>query len=101
MSDDSIKHLEFIQNVISRLSTNAFLVKGWALTVTAAFFGFSVKDVDAGLALVGLVALMAFWGLDAYFLSRERMYVALRRGQNRQPTCGFVCDGLQAVCDGQ
>lgn len=39
-----MKHLEFIQTVIGRLSTNAFLMKGWALTVSAAFFGFSAKE---------------------------------------------------------
>lgn len=77
LSDAQIKHLEFIQGVIGRLANDSFLMKGWALTVTGAFFGFSVKDVDWRIALVGLVPLLAFWGLDGYFISRERMFRAL------------------------
>lgn len=87
--DATIKHLEFIQAVISRLATDSFLMKGWALTVTGAFFGFSAKDLDWHLAFVGLLPMVAFWVLDAYFLSRERiyreMYEAVRRRDPRIP----------------
>jgi hypothetical protein len=69
-----LKHLEFIQSVISRLASDSFLMKGWGLTVAGAFFGFSIKDLNWGLAAVGLLPVAAFWGLDGYFLSRERMY---------------------------
>lgn len=75
--DAKMKHLEFIQSVIARLASDSFLMKGWGLTVSAAFFGFSAKDLDVRLAAVGLLPLVAFWGLDAYFLSRERMYRAM------------------------
>jgi len=84
LDEQTIKHLEFIQAVIGRLSGDAFLLKGWALTVSGAFFGFSAKDLNWRVALVGLAPLIAFWSLDAYFLSRERLYRALydavRRG---------------------
>jgi transposase len=30
-----LKHLEFIQTVITRLATNSFLFKGWAITIAA------------------------------------------------------------------
>src|SRR6202035_2155742 len=49
-------------------------MKGWALTVGGAFFGFSVKDLNPRIAAVGLLPVLCFWGLDAYFLSRERMF---------------------------
>jgi hypothetical protein len=77
LSDQHIKHLEFIQGVIGRLASDSFLMKGWALTISGAFFGFSAKDVDWRVALVGLMPLVVFWGLDGYFLSRERMFRAL------------------------
>ena len=77
LGDQVIKHLEFIQAVIARLASDSFLMKGWALTVAAAAFGFGVKDLDWHLAAVGLLPLVAFWGLDAYFLSRERCYRGL------------------------
>jgi hypothetical protein len=34
-SEASLKHLEFLQAVIARLATDSFLMKGWALTVSA------------------------------------------------------------------
>jgi hypothetical protein len=80
LEEQRIRHLELIQGVIARLASNAFLMKGWALTVSGVFFGFSAKDVDWRLALVGLMPLVAFWGLDGYFLSRERMFRALYDG---------------------
>ncbi len=37
--DSHVKHLEMIQSVVARLGNNAFLIKGWAITVAAAFVG--------------------------------------------------------------
>ena len=36
MSEDKLKHLEFIQNIITRMNTNSFLIKGWAVTIASA-----------------------------------------------------------------
>ncbi len=63
-----LKHLEFIQAVIARLAGNSFLIKGWALTVTGAFYGFAVHGSDWRLAALGLLPALTFWGLDGYFL---------------------------------
>jgi hypothetical protein len=73
-NEAEIKHLEFIQTVITRLATNSFLMKGWALTVAGALFGFAAKGTDWKIALVGLMPVTAFWGLDAYFLRQERLF---------------------------
>ena len=32
------KHLELIQGVINRLSTNSFLLKGWSVVLVSALF---------------------------------------------------------------
>ena len=37
---ENVKHLELIQAIITRLASNSFFIKGWALTVAAATFGF-------------------------------------------------------------
>ena len=74
MSDDTVKHLEFIQAVVSRLGNNGFLVKGWAITVTGLFFGFAVQSDDWRLVLVSVIPIIAFWGLDAYLLRSERLF---------------------------
>ncbi|MEH0558367.1 hypothetical protein OG810_32065 [Streptomyces sp. NBC_01693] len=71
---DRIKHLEFIQAVITRMGTNSFLVKGWALTLAAAFLALSAGRLSWPLALAGAVPLICFWSLDGYFLRQERLF---------------------------
>ncbi len=77
LDDVTVKHLEFIQAVITRLATDSFLMKGWAVTIGGVFYGFAVRDLNWRIAVIGLLPIVAFWGLDAYFLSRERMYRAM------------------------
>lgn len=72
-----IRHLELVQGVISRLGTNSFLVKGWAITVSGAFLGFAITEKKWGLAVISLQTTVLFWGLDAYFLRAERLFRAL------------------------
>ncbi len=72
-----LKHLEFIQAVITRLANNSFLMKGWALTVAGAFYGFAVKGTSWQVAATGLMPVLIFWGLDAYFLRQERLFRSL------------------------
>src|SRR5215218_5331404 len=81
-----LKHLEFIQAVIARQANNSFLVKGWALTVAAAFYAFAANKLNWRIALVGLLPAFTFWGLDAYFLRQERffrcLFDAVRNSEN-------------------
>ncbi|MDB5876460.1 MAG: hypothetical protein JWQ07_5902 [Ramlibacter sp.] len=74
MDEDGRQHLDFIQNVIARQASNSFLVKGWALTVATATFAFAVKERAWLVAVVGVLAVCAFWYLDAFFLRQERLY---------------------------
>lgn len=72
-----IKHLELLQAVISRLANEAALIRGWALTVSAAFFGFAAHSVSWQVAAIGLLPALAFWGLNAYYLRAERQFRSL------------------------
>jgi len=78
------KHLEFIQNVITRMNTNSFLIKGWMVTLVSALFALAAKDTDARYAMITFFAVPVFWGLDAFYLAQERkyrsLYDAVRRG---------------------
>ncbi len=74
LDGDRIKHLEFIQAVVTRFATSSFLIKGWVLTIAAAFFALLANKLNSGVATVGLVPLLAFWFLDGYFLWQERLY---------------------------
>ncbi|MBN0372135.1 hypothetical protein JTM65_35625, partial [Pseudomonas aeruginosa] len=72
--DAKLKHLEFVQGVVNRLSTNSFLLKGWSIILISALFALSAKDADKGFALLAYIPGIAFWGLDGYFLALERCY---------------------------
>lgn len=74
MNEKKLKHLEFIQGVITRMANNSFLIKGWAITLVAALFALEDKDEKQGLVFVAAIPVLMFWILDAYFLSQERQY---------------------------
>ncbi|MFO1439237.1 MAG: hypothetical protein U1F81_13045 [Verrucomicrobiaceae bacterium] len=76
-TDSKLKHLEFIQNVITRMGNNSFLIKGWSVTLVAALFALADKDTDQSYSAVVYLPVFAFWWLDGYFLSQERQYRAL------------------------
>jgi len=75
--DRKLKHLEFIQGVINRLSTNSFLLKGWSVILVSALFALSANKSNVTFIFLAYIPAGAFWGLDAYFLSLERAYRAL------------------------
>ncbi len=73
------KELDLIQNIITRMSNNSFLVKGWTITLISALivFGKDVIMVKAN-GLYYLITIMLivipFWWLDAFFLHREKIF---------------------------
>jgi hypothetical protein len=74
MSNERLKHLEFIQSVITRLGGNSFLMKGWTVTLVAALFALAAKETQHWFAIVSLFPALCFWGLDAYYLRQERLF---------------------------
>ena len=60
--------------VIARLSSGSFFMKGWALTVTGAIYGFAANSLSWRTCIVGLLPSLAFWFLDSYFLRQERLF---------------------------
>jgi hypothetical protein len=89
---DQIKHLEFIQAVIGRLATDSFLMKGWALTISAAIYGFAAQDLNWRISLIGLLPVLSFWFLDAYFLRQERLFRCLYAKVCNKPQTTFSMD---------
>jgi hypothetical protein len=69
-----VKHLEMIQGVVSRLGSNGFLIKGWAVTLAGAFIGLAVNSHHGSFARIGAGVSLVLWGLDAYFLRAERRF---------------------------
>lgn len=72
-----MKHLEFIQAVITRMATNSFTYKGWAITLVSGILALSKDIPPVALVLVGTAMVVLFWGLDAYYLRQERLYRCL------------------------
>jgi hypothetical protein len=72
-----LKHLEFIQAAIARMSTSSFLFKGWAITIAASLSAFAAVDTKVALIAIALVSTTLFWGLDSYYLWLERGFVRL------------------------
>ena len=69
-----VKHLEFIQGVINRLATDSFRIKGWSVVLVSAFLILVVREDRGDLAWFGCIPVIAFWGLDGYFLWQERLF---------------------------
>lgn len=76
-SENRAKHLEFVQGIISRMSTNSFLLKAWAVTLVAGLFALAAKDANPKYVFVAYLPIVVFWGIDAYFLSKERSFRGL------------------------
>lgn len=74
---DKEKHLEMIQNIISRMANCSFLIKGWTLTIIAAVFGLAAKDSDIKFVIIAYIIIPCFWWLDGFYLGQERKYRAL------------------------
>lgn len=77
MSDEKIKHLEMVQNIITRMNTNSFQIKGWCITVVSALLGFYANNSNFKFIIVGLFATILFWLLDTFYLQQERRFRAL------------------------
>jgi hypothetical protein len=85
------KEVEIVQGIITRMGTNSFLVKGWAITLVVASLlisGFSYHH------FVAFLPWMIFWAYDAYFLRMEKLYRKLNDWliNNRYKSEEFLLD---------
>ncbi len=71
------KHLEFIQNIITRMNNNSFLIKAWTITIISGMLALSKEDSKSLLFIFMLVPLISLWILDSLYLRYERKYRVL------------------------
>jgi hypothetical protein len=69
-----LKHLEIVQQVITRMASNSFLLKGWSVTLLSAILAIAVKDSLYRMIWIAFLPVLMFWMLDGYFLRQERIY---------------------------
>ncbi|RLP92797.1 hypothetical protein [Micromonospora sp. CV4] len=87
--EDRRKHLDYIQAVVTRMSSASSAAKGWLLPVVTATYGYALTQ-DANLvAALGVAAALLFGFLDANYLRQEkayrRLYDAVARGTRKVP----------------
>ena len=68
------KHLEIMQDVISRMAENSRSCKVWCVTLVAAVLVLVARTGEPQHALLALVPTALFYVLDAYYLSLERCF---------------------------
>ena len=77
------KHLEFLQNNISRMNQCSFQMKGWAITIVSALIAVYVATITetcTGNKLFIFVAIaptVLFWFLDSLYLSKENKLIGM------------------------
>ena len=72
--DRKLKHLEFIQGVINRLSTNSFLLKGWSVVLVSGLIALGAHNSNGSFVMIAYIPAFVFWGLDGYFVRQERLF---------------------------
>ena len=73
MTEAKLKHLEMIQSIVSRQAKNSFQAKSWAVVLLAGLAGLS-RGTKTQILLICAGVVFIFWLLDAYYLSKERLY---------------------------
>jgi hypothetical protein len=77
---DKQKHLEFIQNAITRMAGNSFRLKVWTVLLVSALFAFFASFGETGYVFIMIVPIAAFWILDGFLLSQECLFRSLYTG---------------------
>lgn len=73
---NKIKHLEMIQAIINRFSSNCFLIKGWSITVFTGLMAyyFTGKNKSIISLVILFVLVLLFYLMDCYYLNQERKF---------------------------
>lgn len=77
-SENKRFHLKMIEDVVTRMGSNSFLIKGWSLTAMGGLMTLYFANMDKKwayyLLFLCLFACMLFWICDAYYLLQERKF---------------------------
>ncbi len=92
------KHLEFIQNNITRMNRCSFQMKGWTITLTSALIALFVSTISENNSgnkiyiYASIISTFLFWCLDSLYLSKERKFIGIyndligvSNGKNQKP----------------
>ncbi|MFM2597714.1 hypothetical protein [Vibrio fortis] len=74
MNDAELKHLEFVQNAVTRMNSNSFQIKNWSITVFTALFALYGSNTNSFFLFIATLPTLVFWMLDTYYLQQERKF---------------------------
>lgn len=80
MDIDKVKHLEFLQSNIARMSQSSFQIKEWTIAIVSALlavYAATINDSGKGneaFLMVAVFPTIVFWLLDSYYLLQERKF---------------------------
>lgn len=75
------KHLEFVENNITRMNQCSFQMKGWMITIVSALLAIFAATINSegkgnnAFIFIAIAPTLLFWILDAMYLSLERKFV--------------------------
>ena len=80
MDKDKIKHMDYIETCIARLSQSAFHLKELAVILATGLLTFSlgimteVIEKQSEILLIGIIPMAILWIMDSMYLNKERKY---------------------------
>jgi len=74
MEETKKQHLEFIQNIITRMNANSFQIKGMTLAIVSALMAIYAANPKILFIFFGILPTLFFWFLDSYYLQQERKF---------------------------
>ncbi len=77
ISPETVKYLELIQGVVTRMNNNSFQMKGWMTALVSALLAVYASAGNDRFVLVAMLPAVLFWFLDAYYLQQERKFRGL------------------------
>ncbi|MBN8574440.1 MAG: hypothetical protein J0M05_11055 [Candidatus Kapabacteria bacterium] len=72
MEEEKRQHLEFIQNITTRMNANSFQIKGLSITIVSALLAIYASTPKIVFIFIGIPPTLLFWFLDSYYLLQER-----------------------------
>ena len=75
--EEKIKHLEFIQTVISRMNTNSFQTKGIAASIVVGILLVLSSTKNIVFIIPAICSTILFSLLDTYYLQQEKKFKAI------------------------
>ncbi|NRO67110.1 hypothetical protein [Lactobacillus helveticus] len=74
-------HIQMIENIINRMSSNSFLIKGWSLTILGGLITVYLANINKPMSylilLLCLFFCLIFWISDTFYLREERCFRSL------------------------